>query len=275
MRNEIPDFTQDEVQAAIDNLKKSKASDNHGIRAEDIKTCDETTKEMIRQIFNEVLKQEDCTPKTWRRNTYKSDLQKRNVEEVGIYRPICTLPALYKLFSTIIYNRLYYRLDQAQSEDQGGCRPSYQALDHLATHRLLEQKCREWCIKMWVATVDFMKAFDSISQQCLWNVLEKCGIESHHINLLRRPFAEQKGTVSTDKESDMFEMKRGTKQGDPLCSLLFNTVLQKALTDVLVLWPKSKGIGTRLGGYESDCLTNLRFADDVLLFTTSLAQLQK
>ena len=46
-------FVQDELQAAIDNLKKSKASDNNGIRAEDIKTCDETTKETIRQIFHE------------------------------------------------------------------------------------------------------------------------------------------------------------------------------------------------------------------------------
>ena len=128
---------------------------------------------------------------------------------------------------------------------------------------------------MSVATVDFMKAFDSISQHCLWKVLEICGIESHHINLLRRLFAEQKGTVSTDKESDMFEMKRGTKQEDPLSSLLFNTVLQKAPKDVVVRWQKPKGMGIRLGGYESDCLTNLRFADDVLQFTTSLAQLQK
>ena len=35
--------------------------------------------------------------------------KKGNVEEVGNYRPICTLPALYKLFSTIIYNRLYVK----------------------------------------------------------------------------------------------------------------------------------------------------------------------
>ena len=79
--------------------------------------------------------------------------KKGNVEEVGDYRPICTLPALCKLFSTFIYSRLYSRLDQAQSEDQGGFRRSYQTLDHLATCRLLEQKCREWSIKMWVATV--------------------------------------------------------------------------------------------------------------------------
>ena len=36
-----------------------------------------------------------------------------------------------------------------------------------------------------------------------------------------------------------------------------------------------KGMALRLGGYGSDCLTNLRFADDVLLFSTSLVQLQK
>ena len=31
----------------------------------------------------------------------------------------------------------------------------------------------------------------------------------------------------------------------------------------------------RLGDYESDCLTNLRFADHVLLFSISLVQLEK
>ena len=121
---------------------------------------------MIRQIFNEVLKQDDCTPETWRRIRIKVIYKKKgNVEEVVSYRPICTLPTLYKLFSTIVHNRLYSRLDQAQSEDQGGFRRSYQKLHHLATYRLLEQKCREWGIKMWVATVDFMKAFESQSHQ--------------------------------------------------------------------------------------------------------------
>ena len=82
---------------------------------------------------------------------------------------------------------------------------------------------------MWVATVDFMKTFDSISHQSLWKVLEKCGIESHYICFLRRLYEEQKGTVSTENESDMFEIKRRTKQGDLLSNLLFNTVLQMAL----------------------------------------------
>ena len=63
-KEEIPEITEEEVRTAINKLKKGKASDNKGIRAEDIKTCDDTTKEMIRQIFNEVIKQGICTPET-------------------------------------------------------------------------------------------------------------------------------------------------------------------------------------------------------------------
>ena len=73
----------------------------------------------------------------------------------------------------------------------------------------------------------------------------------------------------------MVEIQRGTKQDDLLSSFLFNTVLQMALKDDVERWQKSQGVGIRLGDHESDCLTNLRLADDVLLFSASLMQLQK
>ena len=44
----------------------------------------------------------------------------------------------------------------------------------------------------------------------------------------------------TDKESDVFPIKRGTKQGDPLSSLLFNTVLQFSLENNLKKWQENK-----------------------------------
>ena len=73
----------------------------------------------------------------------------------------------------------------------------------------------------------------------------------------------------------MFEIKKGTKQGDPLSSLLFNTVLQNSLKEVTQRWQKKKGMGIHLSDQDHDCFTNLRFADDVLLFATSKEQLQK
>ena len=112
------------------------------------------------------------------------------------------MPALYKLFTTILYSRLDPRLEQKQAEDQAGFRSSYPTTDHLATYRMIEQKCHEWGIKMWTATVVFTK-----------------------ISLLKKLYRDQKASVLTDEESI------GTKQGDPLSSLLFNMVRQKALED--------------------------------------------
>ena len=48
---------------------------------------------MIRQIFNEVLNEDECTPETWRRIRIKV-IFFGDVEEIGNYCPIYTLPAL-------------------------------------------------------------------------------------------------------------------------------------------------------------------------------------
>ena len=117
---------------------------------------------MIKMIFNEILKQESCTPEIWHRIRIKVIHKIGNEEDVGNYHPFCTLLVVCKLFSTFLYNRLCPRLDQIQSEDQGGFRRSYQAIDHPATYRMIEQKCHEWRVNMWIARIDFMKAFDSI-----------------------------------------------------------------------------------------------------------------
>ena len=65
--NSIKEFAIDEIQDAIDRLKKGKAKDGNGIRAEQLKHCSEETKEKIRTIFNEIAQQEDFTPKSWRK----------------------------------------------------------------------------------------------------------------------------------------------------------------------------------------------------------------
>ena len=172
--------------------------------------------------------------------------KKGDVEDVGNYRPICSLPALYKLFTTILYSRLYPRLDQKQAEDQAGLRSSYQTTDHFATYRMIEKICHGWRIKMWTATIDFTKAFDSITHKSIWKALKSCGIEHDYTSLLKKLYRDQKASVLTDKESNMFEIKKGTKQGDPLSSLLSNVVLQKSLEDDIPRWQKKKGMGIYL-----------------------------
>ena len=183
------------------NSKKGKSPDNKGIRAEDIKDCDEETREMVRQIFNEIIKRKEFTPEDWKKVTIKVIHKKGDVENVSNYRPICSLPALYKLFSTIMYGRLYPVLDQKQAEDQAGFRKSYQTTDHLATYRLIEQKCHEWGIKMWTSTVDFTKAFDSISHKSIWEALNLATVD-HDIHQLPEEDIQRPEGICTDRRRE-------------------------------------------------------------------------
>ena len=164
----------------------SKSPDGIGIRAEDIKDCNDETREMMRLIFNEIIKRNNFPPEEWKKVKIKVIYKKGDVEDVSNYRPICSLPSMYKLFSTIMYGRLYPMLDQYQAEDQAGFRKTYQTTDHLATYRMLEQKSQEWGIKMWTATVDFMKAFDSISHNSIWEALLFCNVEHGYVCLLKK-----------------------------------------------------------------------------------------
>ena len=94
---EIPEFTMKAVQAAIDSLKKGKASDSDG-RYQNMRRCDERDH---RQIFNEVTRQKDCTREPWRKIKIKVIYKKGHVEEAVNYRPICTSPALYTLVQLV------------------------------------------------------------------------------------------------------------------------------------------------------------------------------
>ena len=140
-------------------------------------------------------------------------------------------------------------------------------------YRILEQRCREWGVPLFINTIDFTKAFDSIKHSALWKSLRLYGIKPAYVSLLQRLYRHQEGTVLTDKESDVFPIRKGTKQGDRLSSLLFNTVLQYSLENNLTKWQENKK-GIRLSDKTEDCLTNLRFAVDMLLFSTSLEKLR-
>ena len=63
----IPEITTEELQNAISKLKKGKSPDSKGIRAEDVKACGEETREMVRQILNEIFRRKEFTPEEWKK----------------------------------------------------------------------------------------------------------------------------------------------------------------------------------------------------------------
>ena len=95
------------------------------------------------------------------------------------------------------YSRLNPRLDRKQVEDQAGS--SYQTTDHFATYRKIEQKCHEWRIKLWTATIDFTKAFDSITHKINLEIPQILRYRTR----LHQPLRDQKASVQIDEESNI------------------------------------------------------------------------
>ena len=76
-------------------------------------------------------------------------------------------------------------------------------------------------------------------------------------------------SVKTDSESRSFRISRGVRQGDPLSPILFNAALGNIMSQCKRSWSDGGlGITVEEG---SENLTNLRFADDLLLVAGSLA----
>ena len=65
---------------SINFKRNGKSPDSDGIRAEDVKACDDETKERVRQIFKEIIKQNEFTPEAWKKVKIKVLHKKGDVE---------------------------------------------------------------------------------------------------------------------------------------------------------------------------------------------------
>ena len=196
------------------------------------------------------------------------------------YRPIAIIPILYKLFSRMLCNRVGKTIVGQQSVDQAAYRPGFSTDDHLFCLMRMVESSSEWNIPLWLGLVDFEKAFDTVEHGPLWDALEELGVESQYVDVLKMLYRSQACTVLAGAESRAFSLERGVKQGDPLSSFLFIAVMEVVFRRLKARWNTLNR--RRSGPYygivvdsPGDPLTNLRFADDVLLFASCRADIGK
>ena len=76
-------------------------------------------------------------------------------------------------------------------------------------------------------TVDIEKAFDSVNHVFLISVLEKFGFGKDFVKWIKILLKNQESCViNGGKTSRYFQLKRGTRQGDPISAYLFILVLE-------------------------------------------------
>ena len=77
--------------------------------------------------------------------------------------------------------------------------------------------------KLYVAFIDFEKAFDSVSRHLLWPILQKNTIKGKLFCAVRGMYNTVLARVrSVNRLSDFIECNRGVKQGDVCSPVLFS-----------------------------------------------------
>eukprot|EP00973_Karenia_brevis_P036586 5043515-Karenia_brevis.AAC.1 len=224
----------------------------------------------VANMFTAILTQKGPPPQAWKEALIKVIFKKGDARLPENYRPICVIPLLYKLFSKVLLGRISIILERAQCVEQAGFRAGFSVDDHLFTVVAVIDRLAEFNLPLWVAAVDFCKAFDSVEFESIWKSLISHRVPTAYVRVLRSIYKHQIAKVVADKESKPIPIHRGTKQGDPISPALFNAVLQEVFVKIQRAWEK-RGWGIECGGKQ---LTNLRFADDVLLLASSRRQLK-
>ena len=204
-------------------------------------------------------------------NFLKSIFKKGNDRDPDNYRGIAVGSALGKLFELILLDRLEKILPKYHpiSMNQIGFKKAHRTADHIFVIKSIVDKIvKHGNQKLWVAFIDFRKAYDRINRGLLYLKLQKIGIKGlfyKNIKAIHDPISylvKVKGGYLNPIHSRL-----GLKQGGVLSPLLFNLFID----DIKDIFEDSCDPVKLL----SQPLSHLLYADDLVLMSTTEGGLKK
>lgn len=129
---------------------------------------------------------------------------------------MCALLSTYVVFCVA---RGSYTLAPAIAEDQlpetqCGFRANRGTTDMVFVLRQIQEKCQEQNKALYVTFVDLTKAFDTVSRQGLWKIMEKLGCSPKFLTMIIQLHEDQLGQVRHSNDFlQPFPIANGVKQG--------------------------------------------------------------
>ena len=156
------------------------------------------------------------------------------------------------------------------TDAQAGFRKGRSTIDHIFTlHAAIEKQFANNS-KLYVAFVDFKKAYDTVNRNILWSVLFHSGIQGKMLRNLKAMYRSVQACVMSKSEvSGYFECFQGLKQGCVASPVLFSLLINELANEII---GKAKH-GIPLGPTEIE-LFILLFADDLTLLASTVIGLQ-
>jgi hypothetical protein len=211
-------------------------------------------------------------PGDWTESIILPLFKKGDVNNPNNYRGISLSNIGSKLFSTIINGRLkeWVKEHNVTGEHQAGFKEGYSTIDHVFTLLAFIQKQFSKNRKLYVAFIDFEKAFDSINRNLLWPILLKNGVRGKLYKCIKSMYDNVKCKVRCGTQlSDYINSTAGVKQGDVCSPILFSLFINELALEVL-----NTGRHGALFSADAFELFILLLADDVVLLSETVVGLQ-
>ena len=169
----------DEVQKAVTNLKSGKACGLDHIHAEMLKMGGKDVILFMTKLFNTIF-DKGIYPSDWAKAIIVPIHKKGDIHLADNYRGVSLLSIVSKCYTSILNTRLYNWLEENDKivEMQAGFRRNYSTTDQIFNLYAITQKClNKKGQKLYVAFVDFKKAFDSVHHDKLLQAMQKEGVQ--------------------------------------------------------------------------------------------------
>ena len=173
--------------------------------------------ELILKLFNNIL------TNTWINGEWMISLitaihKKGPKEDPDNYRGISLMSCLFKLFLTIVNNRITaFALEHnILSPNQLGFVQMNRTSDpHIILNNIVRKYCHIKGKKIYGCFVDFSKAFDSVPRDILLKKLLDRGINGKVFEIIRKIYTEDMAAVKFgNKASEPFKTNKRTKEYD-------------------------------------------------------------
>ena len=264
------DITEEEIKEAISHSKAGKAAGPDLILNELLKSSNDIIPFLLK-YFNGLFSNGKY-PKEWDKGVIIPLFKKGDPEDPGNYRGITLLSCVSKLYTYILNARLtkWAETNNKILECQAGFRKDYRTTDHIFTLYAIVQKYLLTKKKLYVAFVDFQKAFDTVNRRVLWNVLIKVGVKGRMYEALKAMYACVKCCVhSASGYTEYFECFQGLKQGCSASPTLFSFLINELASHII-----TNGVHGIQLSHDAIELFLLMFADDLSLLSFSPVGLQ-
>ena len=197
--------------------------------------------------------------------------KKGDPSDIKNYRPLSLLNTLYKMFTSIINNRIKEAAQEQIHPDQTGFVANRNIHDAIKrTQAVIDTACTRKT-PLYILFVDQEKAYDRIDHDYLFTALQAFGFPTMVIKAIQKIYSSATSSIMINGFlTHPIPILAGVRQGDPLSCLLFNYAIEP-----LAIWTRGCLDIPGIIDQNKDRHKISLYADDVAIYLTDRNQLAK